>query len=406
MVVICCMQKTERILLITLASINFINIMDFMIMMPLGPQLMRYFDITPQQFTILVSAYTFSAGISGFFAAFIIDRFDRKSFLRFLFVGFLIGTLACGLAPTYATLLSARIFTGIFGGILGAIILSIVGDVIPFERRGQAMGTIISAFSVASALGVPFGVFLASMFSWHAPFIMLALLGVPVIYFIWKYVPSITAHIHSKEARPNPIAILKAITSNPNQRKAITLMLVMMFGHFSIIPLMNPYMVSNVGFEEYQLTYIYAIGGVLTVFSSPLIGRWADKYGKRKVFTIFIILCTIPIFFITHLPHVPIWIALVATATFFVFSGGRFIPAQAMVTETVKPETRGSFMSISSSLQQLCTGMAAYLAGTIVTKQPNGELLHYNWVGYISIGATLLCLLLVQRIRTSDGKKF
>jgi predicted MFS family arabinose efflux permease len=400
------MQKTERIILITLASINFINIMDFMIMMPLGPQLMRYFDITPHQFTILVSAYTLSAGVSGFFAAFIVDRFDRKTFLRLLFVGFLIGTLACGLAPTYELLLFARIFTGIFGGILGAIILAIVGDVIPFENRGQAMGIIVSAFSVASALGVPLGVFLASAFSWQTPFLFLAVLGIPVMFFIWKYIPNITSHIHSKETRPNPIAILKAITSNPNQRKAITLMLVLMFGHFSIIPLMNPYMVSNVGFQEFQLTYIYAIGGVLTVFSSPLIGRWADKYGKRKVFTVFIILCTIPIFFITHMPHVPIWLALIATAAFFVFSGGRFIPAQAMVTETVRPETRGSFMSISSSLQQLCTGIAAYLAGVIVTKQPNGQLEHYNWVGYISIAATLFCLVLVQRIRTTDGKKF
>jgi MFS transporter, DHA1 family, inner membrane transport protein len=400
------MQKTERILLITLASINFINIMDFMIMMPLGPQLMRYFSITPHQFTLLVSAYTFSAGISGFFAAFIVDRFDRKSFLRLLFVGFLTGTLACGVAPTYELLLFARVFTGIFGGILGAMVLAIVGDVIPFERRGQAMGIIVSAFSVASALGVPFGVFLASLFSWHAPFVMLAVLGIPVSYFIWKYVPSITAHIHSKTTQPNPIAILRAITSDPNQRKAITLMLVLMFGHFSIIPMLNPFMVSNIGFEEYQLTYIYAIGGALTVFSSPLIGRWADRYGKRKVFTIFIILCTIPIFFITNMPQVPIWVALIGTATFFVFSGGRFIPAQAMVTETVTPETRGSFMSISSSLQQLCAGIAAYMAGVLVVKQPDGTLAHYNWVGYISIAATLFCLVLVQRIRSSKGEKF
>jgi predicted MFS family arabinose efflux permease len=265
---------------------------------------------------------------------------------------------------------------------------------------------IVSAFSVASALGVPFGVFLASMFSWHAPFILLAILGIPVSYFIWKYVPSITAHIHLETTRPNPIAILRGITSDPNQRKAITLMLVLMFGHFSIIPMLNPYMVSNVGFEEFQLTYIYAIGGVLTVFSSQLIGKWADCFGKRKVFTVFVLLCTVPIFLMTNMPKVPIWMALMATASFFVFSGGRFIPAQAMVTETVKPETRGSFMSISSSLQQLCAGIAAYTAGSIVVKQPDGTLLNYNWVGYISIAATLFCLVLVQRIRDTKGHKF
>lgn len=400
------MQKKERFLLITLAAINFTNIMDFMIMMPLGPQLMRLFDITPQQFGLVVSAYTLSAGVSGFFSAFIVDRFDRKTFLRFLYAGFLIGTLACGLAPTYGMLLAARVFTGLFGGVLGALILSIVGDVIPFERRGQAMGMIMAAFSVASVFGVPFGLYIANKLDWHAPFIFLAICGLPVMYFVWKYVPSITAHIHNKENRPNPIKILRGITSDKNQRKAITLMIMLMFGHFSVIPFLSPYMVSNVGFEESQLAYIYAVGGGFTIFSSPLIGKWADKYGKLKIFTIFICLCTIPLFFITNMPHVPIWAALIATSAFFVFSGGRFIPAQAMVTATVKPETRGSFMSISSSLQQLAAGAASYLAGVMVVKQPNGELLHYNWVGYMSISATLICLLLARRIRTADGNKF
>lgn len=400
------MLKKERILLITLAAINFTNIMDFMIMMPLGPQLMRIFDITPQQFGLVVSAYTLSAGISGFCSAFFVDRFDRKSILTFLYTGFLIGTLACGLAPTYALLLTARILTGLFGGVLGALILSIIGDVIPFERRGQAMGMIMAAFSVASVFGVPFGLFIANQFDWHAPFIFLAIIGLPVMYFVLKYVPSITDHIHNKENRPNPVAILQGITSDPNQRKAISLMMMLMFGHFSIIPFLSPFLVSNVGFEESQLAYVYAVGGVLTIFSSPLIGKWADKFGKLKIFTIFVLLCTVPIFLLTNMPRVEIWMALIVTGAFFVFSGGRFIPAQAMVTSTVKPETRGSFMSISSSLQQLSAGAASYIAGVIVVKQPSGELLNYNWVGYISIVATVICLFLARRIRTADGAKF
>ena len=400
------MQKSERLLLITLAAINFTNIMDFMIMMPLGPQLMRLFDITPQQFGLVVSAYTLSAGASGFFAAFIVDRFDRKSFLQVLYTGFLLGTLACGLAPTYHFLLAARIFTGLFGGVMGALILSIVGDVVPFERRGQAMGMIMAAFSVASVFGVPFGLYIASMFSWHAPFFFLVICGFPIAIMIWKFIPNITAHIYSKADRPNPIEIVNGITSDPNQRKAITLMMVLMFGHFSIIPFLAPYMVSNVGFEESQLAYIYAIGGLFTIFTSPLIGKWADKAGKLKVFTIFIPLCAVSVLFITNMPRIDIWIVLVISASFFVFSGGRFIPAQAMVSATVKPETRGSFMSISSALQQLCAGLASYIAGVIIVKQPNGELLNYNYVGYMSIAATLLCLVLARRIRTIDGATF
>lgn len=400
------MQKQERILLLTLASINFTNIMDFMIMMPLGPQLMRIFDITPQQFGLVVSAYTLSAGVSGFFAAFIVDRFDRKRFLQFLYAGFLLGTLACALAPTYGWLLAARIFTGLFGGVLGALVLSIVGDVIPFERRGQAMGMIMAAFSVASVFGVPFGLFIASHFSWHAPFLFLVICGLPVTYFVWRYVPNLTAHIHQKADRPHPFKILGSIAEDVNQRRAIFLMMVLMFGHFSIIPFLSPYLVSNVGFEESQLAYVYAVGGALTIFSSPLIGKWSDKLGKLKVFSVFVLLCTIPIYLITNASPMALWIALSISGSFFVFSGGRFIPAQAMVTATVSPETRGSFMSISSSLQQVCAGAASYIAGLIVVKQPNGTLLNYEYVGYISIGATLFCLYLAQRLRNKDGIRF
>ena len=108
------MKNKERLLLLTLAAINFTNIMDFMIMMPLGPQLMRIFDISTQQFGFIVSSYTFSAGFSGFCTAFFIDKFDRKRFLQFLYAGFLLGTLACGLAPNFHLLMFARVFFGLF----------------------------------------------------------------------------------------------------------------------------------------------------------------------------------------------------------------------------------------------------------------------------------------------------
>ncbi len=400
------MTKKEKILLITLAAINFTNIMDFMIIMPLGPQLMRIFDITPQQFGIIVSSYTFSAGVSGFISAFLIDRFDRKKFLQVLYIGFLIGTLLCGLAPNYFLLLSARILTGIFGGVLGAVILAIVGDTIPFERRGQAMGMIMAAFSVASVFGVPFGLFIATQFDWHAPFIFLALIALPISYFIWKFVPEMETHIR-KDSNRNVLQVLKNVTSDPNQRKSITLMMVLMLGHFSIIPFLSPFMVANVGFTEAQLMYIYLFGGALTIFTSPRIGKLADKYGKVKIFTWFVALCTIPVLILTNLGHTPIWLVLVVSSAFFVLSAGRFIPAQAIITSTVKPEFRGSFMSISSSMQQLTAGVASYLAGVMIVKDSKtGELLNYNIVGLLSVIAALFTIYLIRRIRSSEGDKF
>lgn len=399
------MNSKERFLLLTLAAINFTNIMDFMIMMPLGPQLMRIFEINTQQFGLVVSSYTFSAGFSGFCTAFFIDKFDRKRFLQVLYAGFLIGTLACGLAHTYELLMVARIFTGLFGGVLGAVILAIVGDVIPFERRGQAMGFVMAAFSIASVLGVPFGLRIANEFGWNTPFILLAVLALPVQFFIYKFVPNLSAHTQAgKEV--NVLQVVKNITSSSNQRKAITLMMVVMFGHFSIIPFLSPYMVSNVGFTESQLEQIYFFGGLSTIVTSPLIGKLADKIGKLKVFTIFVSIACIPVLFITHMPRVDIWIALIATSVFFAVSSGRFIPAQAMVTATVEPKNRGSFMSIVSSMQQLSAGLASYIAGLVVVKQANGEMLHYNWVGVMSVIAAIFTLFLVRRITAADGSRF
>lgn len=399
------MNSKERFLLLTLAAINFTNIMDFMIMMPLGPQLMRIFDINTQQFGLVVSSYTFSAGFSGFCTAFFIDKFDRKRFLQVLYAGFLIGTLACGLAHTYELLMVARIFTGLFGGVLGAVILAIVGDVVPFERRGQAMGFVMAAFSIASVLGVPFGLRIANEFGWNTPFILLAVLALPVQFFIYKFVPNLSAHTQAgKEV--NVLQVVKNITSSSNQRKAITLMMVVMFGHFSIIPFLSPYMVSNVGFSESQLEQIYFFGGLSTIVTSPLIGKLADRIGKLKVFTIFVSISCIPVLFITNMPRVDIWIALIATSVFFAVSSGRFIPAQAMVTATVEPKNRGSFMSIVSSMQQLSAGLASYIAGLVVVKQANGEMLNYNWVGVMSVIAAIFTLFLVRRITAADGSKF
>lgn len=399
------MNTKERLLLLTLAAINFTNIMDFMIMMPLGPQLMRIFNINTQQFGLVVSSYTFSAGFSGFCTAFFIDKFDRKRFLQVLYAGFLIGTLLCGLANTYELLMIARIFTGLFGGVLGAVILAIVGDVIPFNRRGQAMGFVMAAFSIASVLGVPFGLRIANQFGWNSPFLLLAFLALPVQFFIFKFVPNLSTHTQAGK-QVQVLQVIKNITSSPNQRKAITLMMVVMFGHFSIIPFLSPYMVSNVGFTEGQLEQIYFFGGLSTIIASPLIGKLADRIGKLKVFTIFVCISIIPVLFITNMPRVDIWITLIATSVFFAVSSGRFIPAQAMVTATVEPQNRGSFMSIVSSMQQLSAGLAAYIAGLVVIKQTNGEMLHYNWVGLMSIAAAVITLFLVRRITAVDGSKF
>ncbi|MDQ3048736.1 MAG: MFS transporter [Bacteroidota bacterium] len=393
------MLRKEWILLLLLACINFTHIMDFMIMMPLGTYLMPLFDINPQQFSLIVSAYTFSAGAVGFTAAFFVDRFDRKKVLLTGYIGFVIGTFACAFAPSYELLVAARILAGAFGGLIGAQVLSIVGDSIPFERRARAMGIMMAAFSFASAIGVPTGLFLAKHFGWHAPFLVIGSLGLIIIPLVHFFVPKMRSHIVDASERPAAFSVISNILKDKNQQRALLLMVTLIVGHFSIIPFIAPYMEFNVGFTKDQVTLIYFVGGLVTMFTGPLIGIMADKYGKLKVFTIFALLAIIPVFLMTNMPRVPYYLVLIVTAFFFIFAGGRMIPAQAMITSVVLPKQRGGFMSINSSLQQIATGFAALFAGLIIHKSGNGELQNYDYVGYIGIALTIACIFLARRVK-------
>ena len=399
------MTKKERLILLLLSALNFTHILDFMIMMPLGNYLIPYFSISPQQFAILVSAYTFSAGASGFVAAFYVDNFDRKKILIAAYIGFLVGTLACGLAPTFALLLTARTLTGVFGGLIGAQVISIVSDTFPYERRGQAMGAIMSAFAIASIVGVPFALYLANLSSWHAPFLLVGGLGFVLVPFLMRYIPSMTAHINNETVRDNKLAILTNVLSTPAQRNALIFSGLIMFGHFLIIPFINPYMEFNMGYSKNHTPMIYLAGGVASFFSANLIGRLADTYGKLKVFSLSV-LCALPLVIgVTNMPTLPFYLILALFAGWFTASTGRGVTAQAMVSQVVSPENRGSFQSFNSSVQQIGSGLAALASGYIVVKGEHGQIEHYDWVGYLSVVTLATSLLLARHIfKTLDVK--
>ncbi len=392
-------MKNERLLLFTLAAIQFNHVVDFMIMMPLGPQLMRTLEITPQAFSLLVSSYTFSAGIIGFCGAFFLDRFERKKSLQIIFIGFVLGTLACGLAPNYSFLMAARILTGGFGGLLGTMVLSIVGDAIPLERRSAAMGLIMTAFSAASVLGVPAGLFLSAHYSWNMPFIALAAFSVFAHLAIVKWIPVMKDHLAMQPEQRDIWAPFKMVGGDKNLQRALLLQMTLMLGHFSLIPFLSPYMVANVGFTEKELPLIYLLGGAVSIVSLPLIGKLADKYGRYKVFIFGILLSVIPQVLITNMPPVPLYMALMVTTFFFITTGGRTIPASTIITSTVTPRQRGSFMSINVAVQQISSGIAAYMAGLIIVKDAGGQLQHYNIVGYIAIGFSLIALYVAKNIK-------
>lgn len=392
-------MSKEKILLFLLAAVQFTHIVDFMIIMPLGPQLFRLLDITPAQFALMVSSYTFSAGVVGFLFAFVADKFDRKNALLFAYVCFVIGTFSCGFANSYSILLAARIVTGFFGGVMNALVYSIIADTFPFERRAGAMGVVMTAFSIAAAIGVPLGLFLASQFNWHFPFYALGGAGILIAAGIYFYVPAMQSHIGQNTDNEQIFYFLLNIGRTKNLLKALLFMFLMVMGQFVVIPFISPYMVSNMGITEKELTYVYLLGGGATFFTNPWLGKLSDKHGKSKVFTILAMLSVVPLFIVTHIQQTPLWLVLTVAVFFFVFISGRMVPGMTMITSAVEPQHRGSFMSINSAVQQFSSAGASMLGGMIIATDASGKMLNYTYTGYIAIAATLLSIYVSRKLK-------
>jgi predicted MFS family arabinose efflux permease len=393
--------QREKYFLLTLAGIQFSHILDFMIMMPLGPILMREFGIGTHEFGLLVASYSFSAAFCGLLAATFVDRFERKRLLIVVFALFGLATLACGLAPGYLTLLIARGLAGAFGGVLGALVQTMVGDVIPFARRARASGTISTAFSFSSVAGVPLSLWLANHLQWRAPFIFIAALTFLFIFVGARILPEIRHHLN-KEKRAHPFSDLFDVLRDTNHLRALLFGSLIIFSGFTVIPYITVYAVYNVGISQHDIPFVYLAGGAATLFTARLIGRWADAKGKVEVYRLIAMVAMIPILVVTHIGNAPLWVWLTCTTAFFILVSGRFIPAMAVITSAAQPRLRGTFMSLNSTMQSLAMGLATTLGGFIITQDSAGLIVGYRNVGYVAVAANLVAIWFVSRIVMHD----
>jgi MFS transporter, DHA1 family, inner membrane transport protein len=394
------MSRRELSILLTLAAIQFTHILDGMIMMPMAPSIRGVFDISTQEFGFLVSSYGLAAFVSAIAATFWIDAFDRKKVLMFLYTGFILGTLACAFVPSYGWFLAARTFTGFFGGVAGAVILSIVGDLIAQERRAQGMGILMTGFALASVVGVPLGIFLSEKFSWQAPFFFICALGVPVMALVAFVIPPVNAHLQGGRRPGERFLIYRSLASDMNLVRALLLSFTVIVSHGAIIPFISDYLVNNLGFVmDKQVIFMYVLGGALSTVFSPITGRIADRYGRMQVFVVMSILAMVPIYLVSNLGSASMVVLLIAAGMFFVFSGGRMIPSQAIITSTIPPHLRGRFMSLNSATQQLAMGLSTLVGGLIIQNDAQGRLLHYPVVGYVGIAMALISIGLVFGVK-------
>lgn len=391
--------RTEKVYISLLAAVQFIHIVDFVILMPLGPTLMNELKVGPAQFASLVSSYNFSAAISGLLFSAIADRFDRKRLLLVSMIGFSLGAYLCSLAAGFETLLIARVITGSFGGILTAIVYAIVSDLIPYKRRGRAMGVIMSAFSLASVLGIPLGLWVADTFGWQKTFILVGsfnilLLGVSHIIF-----PNLSDCIIQRR----PLELFKQyflILSRKRYLASHLFMFLIGGSMFLLIPFLSPYAVRNIGIATTDLKYMYLVAGLFTIVTARFIGSLTDRFGALKVFTFLGLFSSIPIYFYTNAGPMGLFGYIALSVFFMSVVSGRMIPCMTYLSEIPNPEDRGSFMGILNAVRSLGSATATLIGGLIIVESSErGELLGFNHVGYLSIMMITITVIFIHFLK-------
>jgi predicted MFS family arabinose efflux permease len=393
-------SRYQSLLIALLALVQFTVVLDFIIMSPLGAIIMPALNITAGQFGVAVSAYAFSAGISGILAAGFADRFDRKRLLLFFYLGFTAGTALCALAPNYHLLLIGRIVTGLFGGVIGSVVMAIVTDLFALHLRGRVMGFVQTAFAASQVLGVPVGLFLSNHWSWHVAFGALVGLSIAAMAAVLLVMRPVTGHLLLKQDS-NAFRHLIATVGQPRYTLAFGVTTLLATGGYMLMPFGSAFTVNNLGIDIVHLPTIYLISGLFSIFTGPLVGRASDAFGKYPVFVFGSAVSIIMVLIYTHLGVVTLMTVIIVNVLMFVGIFSRMIPSQALISAIPVPSQRGSFSAISVSLQQLSGGLGSVLAAAIITQNADGSLRHFDMLGYIVVATSVLSLIAMYFVQRS-----
>lgn len=374
--------RYQAFVIAILAFLQFTVILDFMVLSPLGAQLLEELDISTSQFGLVVSAYAFSAGIAGILAAGFADKYDRKKLLLFFYTGFTGGTLLCGIAPNYEFLLIARIITGLFGGVMGSIIFAIITDLFQLEVRGRVMGFVQMAFASSQVLGLPLGLYLANLWGWHSPFLLIVGLSLVVGLVIVIFMKPVNEHL-KLQSEVNPFVHLWKTVSQPLYLKAFGATTLLATGGFMLMPFGSTFAVNNLGITFDQLPLVYMVTGLSTIVVGPLAGRFSDSYGKYRTFTLGTLISIVLTLIYCNMGLTPISVVILLNVVLFVGITARMISASALMTAIPKPHERGAFMGVNASVQQISGGIASAAAGMIVAQTDTGYLERYDLLGYV-----------------------
>jgi predicted MFS family arabinose efflux permease len=392
-------SSTERRLLWLLAAVQLTLLLDFMILMPLGPELMRVLDLSTASFGGLVSSYTLASALAGFSGAFWLDRVDHKRAMLVLYAAFVVATVSCGAVAHPTWLLVSRIVAGAAAGLLWAVVMAVIIDVVPEERRGSAIGLVMTSYAVSAVAGVPLGLALASAFGWRAPFFSVALLSLLLWCALLRVVPARSAGEARAAERESMLQSLRTLAS-PRLALGWVLTFSVVFSGFLLIPYLGAFMVGNLGVPSSRLGLVYLCGGVATLGTSRLIGHLVDRFGPPRVLAVLLFATVVPHLSFTHLREVPLAVVIGTFVLFMTLTSGRLIPTMALITSRVPPALRGRYLAVNTATSDSSAGIAAWASGLFLSIAPGGALIGFGTLGLCAVavtGVSLGLLSLLQR---------
>ena len=395
----------QKLVIFILAMTQFTVVLDFMVMSPLGDMLIKSLSMKPSSFGIAVSAYAFSAGISGLLTAGFADRFDRKKLLLFFYTGFIIGTFLCSVATSYEALVAARIITGLFGGVIGSISMAIVTDLFALQQRGRVMGFVQMGFGASQVLGIPIGLYVANAWGWEAPFVMIAIMAIGIAVLIVTILQPINKHLGLQHDRSAFKHLWHTLTKG-SYAVGFAATAVLAVGGFMMMPFGSVFAVNNLHITPEELPLLFMVSGISSLVFMPLVGRLSDRFSKFRIFTLAIIWTIIIVVAYTNLSATPFWIVLIFNVLMMAGIMSRMIPSMALTSAIPDTEDRGAFMSINASLQQIAGGIAAAAAGMIIVQETKtSPIEHYDTVGYVLTAFSLISIYLMYHVNQMAKRK-
>jgi len=378
------LDPSERAVVLLVSAVQFVNILDFVMVMPMGPDFATALGIPASRLGLIGGSYTAAAAVSGLAGSFFLDRFDRRPALGIAMLGLVAGTAMGGIATGMPTLLAARIIAGLFGGPATSLSFSIIADVVPPQRRGTAMGMVMGAFSLGSVLGVPAGLEAARRFGWRAPFFGVATMGLLIAVSAVFFLPPLRGHLKDRKA----LVPLRHLFGQPNVVLSWTMTFFVMAAGFILIPNISAYVQYNLGYPRARLGLLYLYGGTVSFFATQIAGRLIDRYGSFRVGTAGSLAVTFAIVagFVAVPPLLPVPGIFIA---FMLSMGFRNVAYNTLTTRVPQSSERARFMSIQSAVQHGASAVGAFLSSQLLSEKPGGALIGMSTVAFTTIALTL-----------------